>query len=368
MALGDGIRRNLATVSKEERDLFIDAVRQLNQLYYPGSRTDFPAGHVSAWFKQDEIHQSSHVHGCPAFLPWHRELCNRFEALLRLIHPELSLHYWDWNLDPSQMPDGNGGFINLFGPDFMGNADGTVNGGAVGEPLLSWGFYKPDPADDNFRDDHAPIRLNRPDPNDPSTWSYPRHHNPADPPKTLTRKKAPGPPMVGQGDWPKDSDLIKAETWEEFRHLMYGTEKGTSLQGAHGAAHAYIGGNIGHSHLSFRDPFVFLLHANIDRLWAMWQLQPDHPERLNSTKIYDDQGNTTGSGDVEFGEPSWGILSPLEPWAGLTAQTPATGIIKNLWPIRPWFAPENAQNLPENHKTSLSVGIPPSYDTAPHSS
>jgi len=26
--LGDGIRRNLATVSKEERDLFIDAVKQ----------------------------------------------------------------------------------------------------------------------------------------------------------------------------------------------------------------------------------------------------------------------------------------------------------------------------------------------------
>lgn len=379
MALGDGIRRNIATVSKEERDLFIDAVRQLNQnqqLYYPGSRNDFPAGHVSAWFKQDEIHQSSHVHGCPAFLPWHRELCNRFEALLRLIHPELSLHYWDWNFDPSHMPDGNGGFINLFDDKFMGNADGTVNGGAVGEPLLSWGFYKPEPTDDNFRDDRVPIRLKRPDPNDPSTWSYPPHYNPADPPKTLTRNKAPGPPPVGQGDWPNDSDLINAKTWEDFRHLMYGTEKGTSPQGAHGAAHSYIGGNLANSHLSFRDPFVFLLHANIDRLWAMWQLQPDHPERLNSAKIYDDQGSTPGSGNVEFGHPSWGILSPLEPWAGLTAQTPfnpgppptGTGIITNLWPIRPWFAPENAQNLPENHKISLSVVIPPSYDTPPHSS
>jgi len=103
------------SVSKEERDLFIDAVKQLNQMYYSptSSRTDFPAGHVSYWFKQDEIHQSSHVHGCPAFLPWHVELCNRFEALLRTIHPELSLHYWDWNLDPSNMPDGEGGGIAL---------------------------------------------------------------------------------------------------------------------------------------------------------------------------------------------------------------------------------------------------------------
>jgi hypothetical protein len=132
--LGDGIRRNLATVSKEERDLLRDAILQLNQVFYSptGSRTEFPAGHVSEWFKQDEIHQSSHVHGCPAFLPWHRELLNRFEALIRTVDPRLSLHYWDWNLDPANMPDGEGGTINLFDDQFMGNADGNVNGGAVG--------------------------------------------------------------------------------------------------------------------------------------------------------------------------------------------------------------------------------------------
>src|SRR5260370_4608185 len=124
MALGDGIRRNLATVSKEERDLFIDAVKQLNQIFYSptGSRTDFPAGHVSYWFKQDEIHQSTHVHHVPQFLPWHREMCKRFEALLRSVHPDLSLHYLDWNVDPSNMLDADGNVINLVASDFMGNA------------------------------------------------------------------------------------------------------------------------------------------------------------------------------------------------------------------------------------------------------
>ncbi len=130
MTLGDGIRRNIAMVSKEERDLFIDAIKQLNQRVYPGG--------VSYWFKQDEIHDSTHVHGCPAFLPWHREMCNRFEASLREIHPELSLHYWDWNTDPSHMADGDGGFINLFTSDFMGNDNGDV-----GDPLLHAGFYVP---------------------------------------------------------------------------------------------------------------------------------------------------------------------------------------------------------------------------------
>lgn len=200
--LGDGIRRNLATVSKEERDLLIDAIKQLNHVFYPGIRTDFPAGGVSYWFKQDEIHQSSHVHGCPAFLPWHRDLCNRFEALLRTIHPQLSLHYWDCNLDPSNMPDGEGGTINLFDSSFMGNADAGVDpigvfpfGGAVGEPLKSAGFY--DPAAANFRDNTSPVRLTRPSPADPTTFSYPappaHHYNPADPPQTLSRGKQAGP-------------------------------------------------------------------------------------------------------------------------------------------------------------------------------
>lgn len=404
MASGDGIRRNLATVSKEERDLFIDAVKQLNQLYYSptGSRTDFPAGHVSYWFKQDEIHQSTHVHHVPQFLPWHREMCNRFEALLRTIHPELSLHYWDWNLDPSHMPDGEGGFINLFDADFMGNADGTVNEGSVGEPLLSAGFYlrnpsDPDPANGRFRDDNSPVIITKPDPNDPSTWSYPDpaapphiHYNPADPPKTLTRGKQPGAPPIGQtlrdpfgGDWtpvpagtpgsiywPTDSEFLNAPTWEAFNDLVQGIERGTSNNAAHALAHQYIGGTLINPHTSFRDPFVFLFHANIDRLWATWQRQPLHPERLDPTQVYHTEENTQGSGDVEFGDPNWGILSPLEPWAGLSAQTSATGTVTNIIPVRPWFAPEDEQNLPGNTKTAkdLSVVIPPSYDTAPHSS
>lgn len=379
--LGDGIRRNLATVGKEERDLLRDAILQLNQVFYSpgGSRTDFPAGHVSEWFKQDEIHQSSHVHGCPAFLPWHREMCNRFEALLRAIDPRLSLHYWDWNLDPSNMPDGEGGTINLFDAEFMGNADGSVNGGAVGDPLLSAGFYNPGAAE--YRDDVSPVHLNRPNPADPSTFSYPDptvaphiHYNPADPPHTLTRDKQPGAPPVGDVAnffWPSDHDLIHAPDWETFRDLMYGAEQGTSNTDAHGAAHGYIGGSLGDAHLSFRDPFVFFMHSNIDRLWAMWQRQPGFAaQRLDPAHVYGSEGSSTGSGDVEFGDPSWGVLSPLEPWAGYSAQTVQTGEITDLWPIRPWFAPENEQNLPANQKNSkdLSVVIPPSYDTAPHSS
>ena len=403
MTLGDGIRRNIATVDKKERDLLIDAFIQLNHVYVSpsGSRSDFPAGHVSKWFKQDEIHQGSHVHQCPAFLPWHREMLNRFEALLRSIHPELSLHYWDWNFDPSNIPDGTGQSVNLFNSDFMGNADGSINEGSAGEPLLSAGFYllnptEPDPADGRFRDEVSPVVLVRPS-TDPSTFSYPNtiHYNPADPPKTLTRDKRPGPPPVGQTlrdpfaintpdgtpdwtpvpkgtpfpatYWPTDAELIGASTWESFNSLMQGFPNNTG--NSHGLAHSYIGGTLIDPHTSFRDPFVFLMHSNIDRLWAMWQLRlPDI--RLKPEQVYGGQGNTRGSGDVEdegfANRANWGIMSPLVPWAGYDAQTEETGRVAHVWPMRTWFAPENEQNQPGNKKNSkdISVVTPPKYDTA----
>jgi hypothetical protein len=143
MALGDGIRRNVATVSAQERARLRDAIVQLHQRLYPGSRNDSPTGGVSWWFKQDEIHAHSHVHGCPAFVPWHREIVNRFEELIRQIDPQLSLHYWDWTQDPQNAPDGQGGFVNLFTTGVTGNAFmGSANGQA-GDPWHSAGFYVP---------------------------------------------------------------------------------------------------------------------------------------------------------------------------------------------------------------------------------
>jgi hypothetical protein len=62
MALGDGIRRNIAQVDPAERALLRDAIVELHHRFYPGSRGDTPPGGVSWWFKQDEVHQATHVH------------------------------------------------------------------------------------------------------------------------------------------------------------------------------------------------------------------------------------------------------------------------------------------------------------------
>jgi hypothetical protein len=315
MALGDGIRRNITTVSQGEQDRLRDAIIALHTKHYAGGRNDTPTGGVSHWFKQDEIHAHTHVHNCPAFLPWHRELLNRFEASLREIDSELSLHYWDWTTDPHP----------LFTTNFMGSASGDA-----GNPWLTAGFYVPGA---------TPFRSNN---------EFDPNNNPFDPPLDITRFVQSGAPVTAA----QDAAIVNAATFQSLN---------TNLTQAHNAAHGFIGGTIGNPHTSFRDPFVFLLHSNVDRLFAMWQRDPAHPDRLKPNLVYGTDSSSQGTGDVQSGQPFWGILSPLEPWAGPGAQLPSTGVVTNVQATRPWDLPENEQIVKDS--THPTVVSPPLYDT-----
>jgi hypothetical protein len=311
MALGDGIRRNIAHVEPSERALLRDAFLELNRRLFPGSRTDSPPGGVTWWFKQDEIHQATHVHGTPEFVPWHRELVNRLEEMLRQVNPQLSLHYWDWTQDPRSIPNANlgggtTGTLNLFTPDFMGY--GGQNSQPIGPPWQNaaapWrsdGFYVPGASPD--RDDSG---------------------NPADPPDTVVRFVDGSPATVTD-----DNDIIDAldypTMWQRLRVV-------------HNDMHGFVA--MGGQHVSFRDPFVYLLHSNVDRLYAMWQTAPGHPERLDPNTVYGTDGVAPSVLD-----------STIQPWNG----TPPT--------VRPWAPPENEQVL-KTYKHP-SVVRPPCYDTLP---
>src|SRR5262245_19161114 len=95
-------RKNVATVPSGERDRLIHAFIALDNQLYPGS--------ISWWDMQQIAHDATHNHCGPSFLPWHRELINRFELLLRASDPHnpntalnsstVKLHYWDWTTDP----------------------------------------------------------------------------------------------------------------------------------------------------------------------------------------------------------------------------------------------------------------------------
>ncbi|GFF34167.1 common central of tyrosinase domain-containing protein [Aspergillus udagawae] len=349
MALGDGIRRNIAHVDPSERALLRDAIKQLNQQYYPGSPSETPPGGVSLWFKQDEIHQATHVHGGPEFLPWHRELTNRFEALIREINPQLSLHYWDFKEDTRSIPCGNlgggsAGLVNLFDSSFMGSSQDEI-----GEPWVSAGFYDPQagtPGHPNDRDDTL---------------------NPADPPKSVTRPNTyPGPPPAPlRGMNAAEENRIlglqnfgPAVAHYDQRDINFNTNIKpsffrTALEDIHDQAHVYFA-NIS-PHDAFRDPFVFLLHSNVDRIFAMWQCDSSHPERLDPATVYGAESNMDVDVFVAGVSSMQHLTHQVEPWST------GHGMFND---IRPWEPTHENQGCPHDYH-HLTAVTPPCYDTLP---
>src|SRR5438132_13380584 len=124
--LGDGIRRNIATVSKEERDRYIAAVLKLDDDTDPTMRYSdgVTPGAGRTFFDTTQwVHYAGHGsggHGGLLGMQWHRELCNRYEALLRVVDPDISLYYWDWTTDPRNQIDADGNSWSMFSPDFLG--------------------------------------------------------------------------------------------------------------------------------------------------------------------------------------------------------------------------------------------------------
>jgi von Willebrand factor type A domain/Common central domain of tyrosinase len=113
-----------------------------------------------------------------------------------------------------------------------------------------------------------------------------------------------------------------------------------ALQNAHNSAHGFIGGSIGDPHFSFHDPFVFLLHSNMDRLWAQWQTDPMHTDRINPSTAYGLAVPPPPAPDP--------FLEHVEPWAGGTG-------------LEPW-ASDVTQRAVINYYDP-SVIAPPCYDT-----
>jgi|GEM_PF-1369190 len=354
MALGDGIRRNIKEVDPVERALLRDAIKELHHRFYPGGHSDMPPGGVSWWFKQDEIHQSTHVHNGPEFLPWHRELINRFEELLRQINPQLSLHYWDFRDDPRNIPDGNigGGAmgpVRLFDDTanpFMGSSSGSA-----GDPWLHEGFYDPAAGTSG----HPPERIEGDD----------LDHNPYDPPRDIPRTRAPfvmgvaADPMLGVAA--SETNILAQSDFPSMRQ---------ALESLHNDAHVYFADVS--PHLAFRDPFVYLLHSNIDRIYAMWQTDstaPGYPSRLQPNTVYGSE--STGDfmvNDEEHAVPQiQNMTHNVEPWStGANTFRDADpahpgSIILTTFYIRPWSAPDN-QGQPHDYH-DLSVVTPPCYDT-----
>ena len=156
---------------------------------------------------------SPQAHGAPGFLPWHRAYLLDLERELQAIDPSVALHYWRFD-QPSP---------NIFKRDFLGESDnvGTVFFSAT-NPLQFWVT------------DGVPGINRRP---------------------FFNTNNATGVRTEAQ-------TLALGTTYPNFR---------TMEGNPHGSAHTSFGGSISSINTAAKDPLFFLLHCNVDRLWAKWQ-------------------------------------------------------------------------------------------------
>jgi len=196
---------------------------------------------------------SPQAHGAPGFLPWHRAYLLDLERELQAIDRSVALPYWRFD---QASP-------NIFTRDFMGVSDalGTVQFSS-GNPLQFW------------RTDGVAGINRRP--------FFPTN---TAPPGLLTEAQT----------------LALGSLFRQFE---------TMEGNPHGSAHTSFGGSISSVPTAAKDPLFFLLHANVDRLWAKWQRQLGRFDPTVAAS-YDNSSTRVGH---RLADTMW-------PWNGVTGGT-----------------------------------------------
>ena len=215
------IRKDATTLTNGERDRLLAALAQFNNQGL-GRFTDFAGTHVSAG--------SAEAHGRPGFLPWHRTFVLDLERELQAIDTSVALPYWRFDRPAP----------SLFTPQFLGR--GTFNGPGTTPVTLAptnpLRFWRSGPAPGITRD--PAFNVSGASPGPLSQANALALGNPGALFRNFRRIESPVPPS--QRDY-------------------------------HGSAHVSFSGPIDTIGTAAQDPLFFLLHCNVDRLWAAWQKQ-----------------------------------------------------------------------------------------------
>ena len=198
---------------------------------------------------------SPEAHGAPGFLPWHRAYLLDLERELQALDPSVTLPYWRFDQPAPK----------LFSPDFLGTNDalGTVLFGPT-NPLQFW-------TTDGIQGINRRPFFNT---------------NTGSAVDVLTEAQT----------------LALGSEYELFQEMEFNP---------HALAHGSFGGFISSISTAARDPLFFLLHVNVDRLWAKWQrrfgrFDPTQPASFDSN---------TASGGNRIGH---NLADSMWPWNGMT--------------------------------------------------
>jgi len=199
------------------------------------------------------------AHGAPGFLPWHRAYILDLERELQAIDPSVTLPYWRFD---QAAP-------NLFTRDFIGVSDSL--GAVQFSPANPFRFWVTDGV--------------------PGINRRPFFNTSTAPPGLRTEAQT----------------IALGTQYLSFRGPMEGNP--------HGSAHVSFGGSISSIHTAAKDPLFFLLHCNVDRLWAKWQRQNGRFDPAVAASYSGSPNNRIGHN----------LPDTMWPWNGVTAAPrPAT--------------------------------------------
>jgi tyrosinase len=276
------IRKNADDLSDAERDRFLDALGDLNELNTNSGQRPY------ALYQQ--IHNERgdrQEHGASGFLPWHRAFLLDLERKLQVLNPSLALPYWRFS-EPAP---------SLFSAGFMGVTRRPLQRPQFtpGHALAAWTT-------------ESDIVIRR----------RPAHaqFNPA------TTPAFPVNPNNGQPFFLLDED----ETLDlGVQGAVASFNRGFDVMegNPHGGVHTSFVGFLQSPSTATKDPLFFLLHCNIDRLWARWQV--DH-DRFNADDPLTYPNVPRSIFDATRVPPEGHKRNDsLWPWNGLTGgQRPAT--------------------------------------------
>ncbi|MEM9273180.1 MAG: tyrosinase family protein [Cyanobacteria bacterium P01_F01_bin.143] len=246
------VRKDANELSEKARNDFLKALASLNGIKESDAGgagkgiyvTDFVGMHVEGAGETE--------HGDSHFLPWHRLYLLDLERLLQKVNPAVSLPYWRFD-KPAP---------NLFTKNFMGETETIPNDTELtpGTSEHCAEFSSSNPIFEWKIEDVPGI----------SRSAY-----------FDTKKEAAQgipaavPNQEGAFRLIKEvATLALGGTNEpEFGTRRRGSRDGFSeMEGTpHGAAHTSFNGYINSVPVAPKDPLFFLLHCNVDRLWALWQ-------------------------------------------------------------------------------------------------
>lgn len=284
-----GVRKNAAFLTATERENFVRAcVMMKADIVNPGAPV---ANRYSKWDEFVAVHsmiQNANAPGTPnvnfghggagaySFLSWHRYFLFVFERQLQGYVPGVMLPYWDWSDPAPLMTD------TFLGPD-----------GAVGTNIVSSGYFAA----------NAPGTAGNPTPA-PAWWPVGlAGWNLVNGFGTLTGPLTRN--LSAPSQLPSVNDLratLAHTTYPNFQDTLEGGAGLVSGNQMHNGIHTWFGGHMSTLEASPFDPFFYLHHCNIDRLWAMWQVD-------GHATVYPAMG----------GAPQHHLNDIMYPWIGGTA-------------------------------------------------